>query len=93
MRRPHLLNAVAVRRAGIERCRDLAGGVSFLARKIGIGSNSLDSMLHEKEPIPDWIFLRAVDFLNDAEAAGTTPPGFPEDWEQRSYLSPDDNSG
>ena len=83
----------SIQLAALKRCRDLAGGVSFLARKIGIGSDSLDGMLHENEPIPDWIFLRAVDFLNEAEAAGTTPPGFPEDWEQRSYLPSDDNSG
>jgi hypothetical protein len=24
-----------------------------------------------------------VDFINEAETAGVTPPGFPEDWQER----------
>jgi hypothetical protein len=69
--------------AALKRARDLAGGVSYLARKLGIGVNSLDDMLHDKEPVPSWVFVRAVDFINEAETTGATPPGFPEDWQQR----------
>jgi hypothetical protein len=68
--------------AALGRARDLAGGVSYLARKLGIGANALDNMLHEKEPVPSWVFLRAIDFINEAETAGRTPPGFPEDWHE-----------
>jgi hypothetical protein len=67
----------------LERARDLAGGVSYLARRLGVGVNALDDMVHGKEPVPSWIFLRAVDFINDAETRGATPPGFPADWEER----------
>jgi hypothetical protein len=69
--------------AALKRARDLAGGVSYLARKLGIGANSLDDMLHDKEPVPSWVFLRAVDFINEAETSGVTPPGFPEDWQEQ----------
>jgi hypothetical protein len=69
--------------AALQRARDLAGGVSYLARKLGIGANSLDDMLHDKEPVPSWVFLRAVDFINEAETSGKTPPGLPEDWQEQ----------
>jgi hypothetical protein len=68
--------------AALRRARDLAGGVSYLARKLGIGANALDDMLHDKEPVPSWVFLRAVDFINEAATSGATPPGFPEDWQE-----------
>jgi hypothetical protein len=74
MRRGLSLQLVALRRA-----RDLAGGVSLLARKMGIGAYMLDDMLHDKEPIPQWVFLRAVDFINEAEANDATPTGMPDD--------------
>jgi hypothetical protein len=58
--------------------------VSFLARKIGIGVHSLDAMLHGHEEIPSWVFLRAVDFINEARDESFTPPGFPADWRNPS---------
>jgi hypothetical protein len=70
-----------VRIAALKRARDLAGGVSYLARRIGIGADTLDEMLHGTEDIVSWVFLRAIDFIQDAEAANAVPPGFPPDWE------------
>jgi hypothetical protein len=40
-------------------------------------------VLHDKEPVPSWVFLRAVDFINEAETSGVTPSGFPEDWQEQ----------
>ncbi len=71
--------------AALKRARDLAGGVTYLARKLGIDSNSLDDMIQEKDGIPQWIFLRAVDFINETEMTGTIPPGFPADWQERLW--------
>jgi hypothetical protein len=70
-----------IRIAVLKRARDLAGGVSYLARHVGIGAGALDMMLHGIEETPAWVFLRAMDFIQDAEAAHAVPPGFPPDWE------------
>jgi hypothetical protein len=69
--------------ASLSRARDLAGGVSYLARKLGVGANSLDAMLVGREEMPFWVFLRAIDFINDAEMSGSVPPGFPADWQEQ----------
>lgn len=69
------LQQVALRRA-----RDYAGGVSYLSHKLSISAHDLDAMLCGNERIPMWVFLRAIDFLNEAESRDTPPPGFPEDW-------------
>lgn len=75
--------AKSVQQALLERAFTLAGGVSYLARKLGIGVNSLDAMLKGDEPIPTWVFMRAVDIVNEAEDSGEPPPGFPADWQER----------
>ena len=69
--------------AALRRARDLAGGVSYLARQLHLTANDLDDMLHEREPIPAWVFLRCVDFVNEAESRNTPPPRLPEDWEEQ----------
>lgn len=69
-----------VRQATLRRARDLAGGVSFLGRQLGVGVNALDAMLWGREETPGWVFLRAAEFVADAEAAKRLPPGFPSDW-------------
>lgn len=71
----------SVRQATLRRARDLAGGVSYLARRLGIGVNALDAMIHGNEEAPQWVFLRAVEFVADAEASRAVPPGFPADWD------------
>jgi hypothetical protein len=76
--------AKTVQLALLERARDLAGGVSFLARRVGLGVNALDAMLVGSTEIPYWVFLRSVEFVNEAEEAGMPPPGFPEDWQDRA---------
>lgn len=54
--------------AALRRARDLAGGVSFLSGKTGFNAETLDAMLHGREEIPGWVFLRVWDYINDAEA-------------------------
>lgn len=75
-----------VHQATLRRARDLAGGVSYLGRKLGIGVNSLDAMIHGNQEIPQWVFLQAAEFLSDAETARETPPGFPADWDSPEWF-------
>jgi hypothetical protein len=42
-------------------------------------------MLCGNERIPMWLFLRAVDFINEAESQDMPPPGFPENWRDQDY--------
>ena len=76
-----------VHQATLRRARDLAGGVSFLGRRLGIGVNSLDAMIHGNQETPQWVFLQAAQFVADAEAARETPPGFPANWDSDEWLS------
>jgi CheY-like chemotaxis protein len=76
-----------VRQATLRRARDLAGGVSFLGRKLGIGVNALDAMIHGNQDTPQSIFLQAAEFVADAETSRATPPGFPENWESAEWIS------
>jgi hypothetical protein len=61
---------VSVQAALLRRARDLAGGVSLLAKALQVSAYDLDDMLHAKAAIPTWLFLRAVDYVNDVEQAG-----------------------
>ncbi len=70
-----------LQQAVLAHARDLAGGVTYLARKMGVGTDSLDAMLHGAEPIPSWVFLGAVDFVNEAREQRTPPRGLPENWQ------------
>lgn len=70
-----------VRIGALKRARDLAGGVSFLARRLGVGVDSLDAMIQGREEVPGWVFIKAVDFIREADDAGAVPPGFPPNWE------------
>jgi hypothetical protein len=64
---------VSVQAALLRRARDLAGGVSLLAKALQVSAYDLDDMLHAKAAIPTWLFLRAVDYVNDVEQAGIPP--------------------
>lgn len=75
-----------VHQATLRRARDLAGGVSYLGRKLGIGVNSLDAMIHGNQEVPQWVFLQAAEFVADAETARETPPGFPADWDSSDWF-------
>lgn len=72
--------------ATLRRARDLAGGVSYLGRKLGIGVNALDAMIHGNQETPQWVFLQAAEFVADAETARETPPGFPPDWDSSAWF-------
>lgn len=71
----------AVRVGALKRARDLAGGVSFLARRLGVGAGALDSMIQGHEEVPAWVFIKVVDFIRHADETAAIPPGFPPDWE------------
>jgi hypothetical protein len=58
--------------------------VSFLARLIQMPTLNLEDMLHERVAIPNWVFLRAVDFINECEAQSIAPPGMPGNWRELS---------
>jgi hypothetical protein len=52
----------------------MAEGIAALGRWLGVGANQLLPMLDGTAPIPVWVFLRAVDFINEiavARSAGT----------------------
>ncbi len=70
-----------VRTGALKRARDLAGGVSYLARRLGVGASSLDAMIQGYEEVPAWVFIKSVDFIREADEAGVIPPGFPPNWE------------
>lgn len=70
-----------MRIAALKRARDLAGGVSYLARRLGVGANALDAMIQAREAVPAWVFIKAVDFIQSADDSGALPPGFPPGWE------------
>lgn len=53
--------------AMLKKARDVAGGVSFLARHVGLSTDYLEAMLHEREEIPQWVFLRLVDYFISAD--------------------------
>lgn len=74
-----------VQQATLRRARDLAGGVSYLGRKLGVGVNALDAMLCGKEETPQWVFLKAAEFVARAEEAKVTPPGFPANWDDPDF--------
>jgi hypothetical protein len=63
---------ISVQAGLLRRARDLAGGVSLLARALQVSADDLDDMLHAKTPVPTWLFLRAVDYVNEKERAGIT---------------------
>jgi hypothetical protein len=71
----------SVYQATLRRARDLAGGVSYLARSLGIGVYALDAMIQGAETVPTWVFVRAVDYINEVEARSTPPPGLPANWQ------------
>ena len=50
----------------LKHARDAANGVSYLSRDVGLGADYLDAMLQEREPIPEWVFLRVMDYLIQA---------------------------
>jgi len=71
----------SLQQATLRRAMTLAGGVSFLSHELGITANDLDAMLQQREPVPHWVFLRAIDYLNEADSRQEPPRGFPAKWE------------
>jgi hypothetical protein len=65
---------VSVQTALLRRARDLAGGVSLLAKALQLSAYELDDMLHAKTPVPTWLFLRAVEYVNEAEQMAIVAP-------------------
>ena len=73
----------SLQEAILRRASDLAGGVSYLAKHLQVSATDLDAMMHGAEAIPSWVTLRAMDFVNEAESRGITPPGYPADWQEQ----------
>jgi len=68
--------------AVLKKARELAGGVTFLGRRIGVGASQLDLYLHGQEAVPETVLRRAFDFLSEASTPGYVPPGFPASWRE-----------
>lgn len=60
--------------AALELANTLAGGVSNLARRIGLDADTLDRMLWGREPVPTWVFLRVAEYIEEARRSGGAPP-------------------
>jgi hypothetical protein len=59
--------------AALELANTLAGGVSNLARRIGLHADTVDRMLWGREPIPTWVFLRVAEYIDEARRSGRLP--------------------
>jgi hypothetical protein len=70
---------LSLQQAAIRRAMDLAGGVSHLARALQVSADDLDAFMAGRQAVPNWLFLRTVDFLNDKETAATLDLRFPSE--------------
>lgn len=61
--------------AVLKHARDVADGVTYLSQDVGLGADYLDAMLQEREPIPEWVFLRVMDYLIKVGGQPRTSPG------------------
>jgi len=59
--------ADTVQDATLSRALELAGGLGNLASATGVSGRHLYRAL-ETHDIPDWLFLKVVDFINRVEA-------------------------
>ena len=53
----------------------MAGGVTFLSHAVNVTAKDLDDFLHGREPIPEWLFLRVLDYLNEVGRFDPLPFG------------------
>ena len=62
------MNHISVEERTLRRALQLVGGtLPQLARALVVPAEALDRWLGGEEPPPAWVFLRAVDIVNDAE--------------------------
>ena len=59
-----------VRLDTLRRAARLAGGVDALARALKVSTWKLEAWLNGHEPVPDEVFLRAVDLIEDRKGDG-----------------------
>jgi hypothetical protein len=74
---------VSLQEAILRRARDLAGGVSYLAKHLSVSADELDAMLHGQVAIPSWLVLRTIDFVNEMAVRGLQTAGFPTEEENQ----------
>jgi hypothetical protein len=60
----------AVRIDTLRRAARLLGGVDALARKLKVSTWRLEAWLNGQEAVPDDVFLRAVDLIEDSKPDG-----------------------
>lgn len=60
--------SISIQQATLRRARELAGGVNPLSRALHVATNDLDDLLAGRAAIPPWLFLRAVDYVNEHDA-------------------------
>lgn len=64
-------------REALARTCEALGDVSILARRLGVATEALQSMVEGREAIPTWLFLRTVDLLNEHQAQNAPPTSDP----------------
>jgi hypothetical protein len=67
------LRRTGVRQQTLRRARDMLGGHSALVRSFTVHEAELQQWLHGKAAIPAWVFLRALDIVNEKEERGAGP--------------------
>jgi len=45
----------------------VAGSIFELARRVGLADSSIRAFLDGSERMPNWVFLRLVDYVNDEQ--------------------------
>lgn len=58
---------IPVQRRALEKARTIVGGLDKLAAAFRLPAGELQRLLDGAEEIPSWVFLRAVDVINEFE--------------------------
>jgi hypothetical protein len=62
------MTRISVQQRTLRRARELVGGsAEQLVRALVVPLGLVNRWLEGEEPMPSWVFLRAVDIVNDAE--------------------------
>jgi hypothetical protein len=64
------MSSESIQQATLMRASVLAGGVKKLGSFLKLPATDLSKWIEGTQMVPTWVFLRAVDYVNQAEAAG-----------------------
>jgi hypothetical protein len=63
-----MANRVSIQQATLQHAKLIAGSLHRLSTAISVPTEDLTKWLDGSEPVPTWVFLRAVDYVNEAES-------------------------